>query len=121
MGGDTGQGEILKTFEDKSRYTGEELETLWRLTTDSDGKMGKGKSKKWGNNVVWNEKLTEELFTLVNNVESEPPGVSSEQWRKFFTTLGAKAKEDFLTNYRNATPASFGMHPSMFIGSHYAT
>ena len=91
---------------DINEYTAEELETLWSLQNDKNGKLGKGKSV-FGENAIWTRQDSERLINFVETVENHPPGVQSETWRVFFKNLGAVAKITHLDTYKPALRVKF--------------
>lgn len=85
-------------------YTAEDLAVLWELQNGKDGKQKKGTAGLTGEQI-WGKESTQKLVELVQTIESHHPGVSTKEWRKFFSNFGANAKHDFLAAHKTAPRA----------------
>lgn len=79
-------------------YSEVELETLWMLTSDKDGKRKKGEGKydRWGRNTIWDENSTHQLVEMVQEACKVSPETTTAAWNKFFKNFGTEAKTKFL-------------------------
>ena len=99
-----GEGGAEGEGEDRVTYSIEDLETLWLLKCDEDGKIGKGKSLYTKNKYAWEENWGKEeekkLESFITEV-AENVNVSPKTWHEFLKTLGAVAKKKYLKSAIN--------------------